>query len=122
MLATFSDLVNEPIRDSYGEDSFSFSSVLKGDIKSPTRENIIYISSSGNLAIKKDEWKYIECIGSGGFTAPSKLPIVKNGPQGQLYNLKTDSLELNNCYLTKPEKVKQLTSLLKHLKDRGRSN
>ena len=122
LLATFSDLVDEPICDSYGEDSFSFNSVLKGNIKDITRNNIIYISSSGNLAIKKDEWKYIECIGSGGFTAPSKLPLVKNGPQGQLYNLKTDSLELNNHYLTRPEKVKELTDLLKQLKDRGRSN
>lgn len=121
-LATFSDLVGEPVRDSYGEDSFSFISVLEGDVDSPTRENIIYISSSGKLAIKKDQWKYIDCIGSGGFTAPRILPLVKNGPEGQLYNMEKDPLELNNCCLTKPEKVKELTTLLKDLKDRGRSN
>lgn len=122
LIATFSDIVNEPIRASYGEDSFSFISVLEGNIDTPTRENIIYISSSGKLAIKKNEWKYIEGIGSGGFTAPGKLPLVKNGPKGQLYNMKTDSLERNNRYLAEPEKVKELTNLLKDLKDRGRSN
>lgn len=118
-LATFSDLTKQPISSPYGEDSFSFYRVLTGETTRPVRDNIIYISSAGSLAVKKDGWKFIDGLGSGGFTAPGKIEPVKGGPRGQLYNLDNDPLESNNLYLQKHEKVEELSDLLNRLKKQG---
>ena len=59
--------------------------------------------------------------GSGGFTRPYEMKPLKNGPKGQLYNLRTDSMELNNLYLPEPAKVKELTSEIEKLKAQGYS-
>ncbi|MPM04931.1 Arylsulfatase [bioreactor metagenome] len=119
--ATFADLTHQSLKEKEAEDSFSFYSVLQGDINRVTREDIIYISGSNKLAIKKGNWKYIDCLGSGGFTAPSRLEIVKNGPDGQLYNMQTDSLEKCNLFLSQQKKVNELKALLEKQFRQGHS-
>lgn len=119
--ATLADLTGQKSGTNQAEDSFSFMNVLNGDLQHPTRDHIIYLSSAGKLAIKKGSWKYIDCIGSGGFTHPSELLSVKNGPTGQLYNLAEDSLERNNLFLRKKEIVNDMSELLKKLVSRGYS-
>ena len=120
-MATFAELTGQPIKKNYGEDSFSFYKVLKSRSVVPVRDQIIYISSRNMLAIKKDDWKFVDGLGSGGFTEPGKLKPVKGGPLGQLYNLKTDPLEKNNLYRQYPAKVKELKALLNKLKAQGYS-
>ena len=122
MMATFSDVAGEPVKKNYGEDSFSFFKVLTGVSNKPTRDEVIYESSGRMLAIKNGDWKYIDGLGSGGFTEPVMLKSIPGGPLGQLYNLKTDPLESNNLYLKYPAKVKELSVLLKKIKERGYSN
>lgn len=119
LLATFSDLTGKPIQKPYGEDSFSFYKVLSGESYKPIRDNLVYISSAGKLAVTKGGWKFIDGLGSGGFTAPGKVDPVKGGPKGQLYNLENDPLESNNLYLQNPQKVKELKDLLDRLKAQG---
>lgn len=121
IFATLADLTGQHLRTNQAEDSFSFMNVLNGDMKLPTREHVIYLSSAGKLAIKKGPWKYIDFIGSGGFSFPSRLSPVKNGPTGQLYNMAKDSLESNNLFLSKKEIVKDLSKLLEELVNRGYS-
>ena len=75
-----------------------------GDITNTKRDHVVYISSSGKLAIKKGDWKFIDCLGSGGFTNPSIVKPLPNGPQGQLYNLKENSMETSNLYFQNMEK------------------
>jgi len=113
--ATFADLTHQDLNDRQAENSFSFFSVLNGDLTTPVRDHIVYLSSEGRLVIKKGEWKYIEGIGSGGFSYPTKLPAVKNSPTDQLYNMKEDVLERNNLFLRKPEIVKKLKSYLEEI-------
>ena len=120
-MATFSELTGQPIKEKNGEDSFSFYEVIKNRSRAPIRDQIIYISSRNLHAIKKDEWKYIDGLGSGGFTEPGRLKPVNRGPLGQLYNLKSDPLEQDNLYLGFPSKVKELKNLLDKLKTQGYS-
>lgn len=119
LLATFSDLTGQPIKQPYGEDSFSFFEVLNGNKNYKVRDHIIYISAGGKLAIKKDGWKFIDVLGSGGFTLPRILNPVEGGPKGQLYNLAEDPMESQNLYMQNPEKVKALSDLLNKLKSQG---
>lgn len=121
IFATLADITKQELPKGQAEDSFSFKSILEGNLNTPTRDPIIYLSGSGKLAIKKNDWKYIDCLGSGGFTAPVSLPIVKNGPKAQLYNLKDDPMESNNLYLKRQDKVNELSGLLKRLVDQGYS-
>ncbi|MCK4747320.1 MAG: sulfatase-like hydrolase/transferase, partial [Bacteroidales bacterium] len=115
IIATLSELTGEEIENGYAEDSYSFFHIINGSNQKPVREDIIYYSSGGRLAIQSGEWKYIDCLGSGGFTKPSRLEPVEGGPKGQLYNLHQDPLEQNNLYLEKPVIVKELSGLLDSL-------
>ncbi len=60
-------------------------------------------------------WKLIMKLGSGGFSAPVNINPEPGGPVGQLYNLDQDIHEDNNLYLQYPDKVKELTELLKKI-------
>lgn len=121
LLATFAEMTGQPIHSKYGEDSFSFFSAIAGDLTKPTRDHQIYISSSGKRAIVKDNWKYIDALGSAGFTAPGRIDPVPGGPAGQLYNLTEDPAETVNRFFTDKEKVNELQDLLHRLVDQGYS-
>lgn len=119
ILATFSEMTGLPVDKKYAEDSFSFYKLLMGDISKPKRDHVVYISSSGKLAIKKGDWKFIDCLGSGGFTNPSIVKPLPNGPKGQLYNLKDDPMETTNLYFQNMGKVKELSGLLHQIVEQG---
>lgn len=115
--ATLADLADLEIEDNMGEDSFSLSHVLKGDKEEPVRPAMTHYSSRGTYSIRKGEWKYIDRLGSGGFTNPAIVDPQPGGPQGQLYRILTDSLESTNLYLDNPDKVKSLQEILEVAKD-----
>lgn len=116
LLATFSELTGEKIKSDYRTDSYSLLPIIKGNLKKPVREHIMYLSSNGTIALKVGDWKYIDGLGSRGFSAPSKLEPVTGGPKGQLYNLATDPLESTNLYLSNPEKVAEMTKMLDEMR------
>ncbi len=98
------------------KDSYSFLPLLTGNEENYQREPVIHHSGSGKFAIRNENWKMIEGLGSGGFTEP-KFPEPKPGePDGQLYDMKSDPLEKENLYLTKPEKVKELSDKLMEIR------
>lgn len=119
--ATLAEITGQKLVKGQAEDSFSFKSVLDGDLKTPTRDHILYLSAGNKIAIKKGDWKFINLLGSDGFTPPYHLTPVKNGPKGQLYNLREDSMEQTNRYLTEKEKVAELSAEIEKLKKQGYS-
>ena len=78
-------------------------------------------SLSGMFAIRQGDWKLIEGLGSGGFTAPRKLAPKAGDPKGQLYNLRDDPDESENLFQAMPEKVAELEKLLNSIRSSGRS-
>jgi len=121
IFSTLSEITGVKLNQNSAEDSFSFYSVINGDYGHPTRDNIISISSANKMAILKDGWKYIDCLGSGGFTDPSNVRTVKGGPRSQLYNLEKDSLESTNMVLKESEKADELSGLMNKLIEQGYS-
>ena len=82
---------------------------LLGD--SPTgRQHVI--EYSGRVAIRVGQWKLISGPGEAG---------AKRGPQSTdaLYNLSQDPAESVDVAAEHPEKLNELTTLLRQIRDRG---
>ena len=114
LLATCSDLTGIKATS---EDTYSIMPILKGQAQEVKGQPGIVVSSSiGYFTVRKGDWKLIEGLGSGGFTEPQKIEQVKEGVNGQLYNLKSDPKEANDVFETNQEKVKELRNLLQEIK------
>ncbi len=114
--ATFAEMTGYETGEEGGEDSFSLWPVLQGKAGEPVRTSMIHHSSGAMYGIRNGEWKYIDGLGSGGFTHPSRAEPQPGGPQGQLYHISADSLESENLYMDHPEMV----STLKESLERGK--
>ena len=117
LFATFADLTGLEMEDDMGEDSFSLLHVLNGEVEKSIRPTMTHYSSRGMYSIRCGDWKYIEGLGSGGFTDPPVEVPQPGGPQGQLYRILTDSLESENLYLNYPEIVADFKEILKNAKN-----
>jgi arylsulfatase A len=119
--ATFREFTKQQPEEDSGEDSFSFLEVLNGDMDKTIRHSMVHHSASKFYSIRSGDWKYIEGLGSGGFSQPTRLKPEENGPKGQLYYIKDDPLESQNLYLKHPEKVSELSLQLHEIVKAGNS-
>lgn len=112
LFATFAEAVGEKLPETSGPDSFSFLSTLKGERES-FRPPIVMKSGRGLMTIRSGDWKLIDGPGSGGFSKPDNYNFEKGEPDGQLYNLASDSGETENLYSAEPGLVERLTEEMK---------
>jgi arylsulfatase A-like enzyme len=117
LVATCAEIVDYQLPYNSAEDSYSHLDALLGVDNSEGRNQIVCQSVSGMYSIRKDNWKLIMGKGSGGWTYEGK----PGEPEGQLYDLSIDIGEKNNLYTEYPEKVKELTAMLKMYQDERRS-
>jgi arylsulfatase A-like enzyme len=117
-MSTCAELLDERTGKFETEDSYSILPVLTGKASQvKDQPAIINISSRGTLNIRKDNWKLITALGSGGFTVPADITPQPGGPTGQLYDLDRDIHEDHNLYHERPEKVKELLALLSNIQN-----
>lgn len=124
LMATFAEMSNLELADNEGEDSYSILPILNGsDFSSPIREATVHHSINGSFAIRKGDWKFILCPGSGGWSypRPDNEDVISGLPKYQLYHLAEDPREENNLYETNPEKSTELKQLLIKYISEGRS-
>jgi hypothetical protein len=81
------------------------------------RSLLINQAISTTLAIRKDQWKLIPDMSSGGWSRNE----ITEGPPKQLYNLDADIGEQQNLFPEMPGKAAELEALLEMLKKEGRS-
>lgn len=115
--STIGDLLGIAMSPDQGEDSISFLDSLKGG-HGASRETLVHHSLNGTFAIRKGEWKLVDAnLGSGGFSNPGRLQPEADGPQGQLYDLKSDPKEEVNLWLEHPDKVAEMLADLNKIRD-----
>ena len=123
LLATCADLLGQPLLDNEGEDSFSMVPLFTNQQKSDYgRTFTIHHSINGSFAIRKGDYKFIFCPGSGGWSAPRPGRDSFEGlPKFQLYDLKSDPEESNNLYGKKPKVEEELIRLFSNAIKKGRT-
>ena len=123
LMATFADVTGTKLPPDAGPDSFSFLPVLLG--KQPegkrVRDYLVISSGGGATVIREGPWKYIDRLGSGGFTKPTRIQPGPDDPEGQLYNLDSDPAETKNLALEKPDIAKRLKAEMERIRSSGRS-
>jgi len=121
LLATFAEVVGQPVPAGSGEDSFSFlATLLAKRARQPARQSLVTDGVMGLFAVQEGPWKLIAGQGSGGESDSMNSPAATE-PAGQLYNLADDIGETENLYTEKPEIVARLSARLEKIKREGRS-
>ena len=116
MLATMAAVVDAPLPQDAGPDSFNVLSALVGEKHDrPARDHLVMqTNGESQLAIRKGPWKLIP-----GRKAANRKSDGSGG--AQLYNLADDPGETTNVALKHPEIVRELTVLLQEIRSKGRS-
>ena len=109
LFSTLAGLLQAPLPPESAEDSFDISPLLTQSRPSaPPRSSVIHHSYDGMFALRRETWKLIEGLGSGGFTPPRRDTPQNDGPEGQLYELGRDPHEDDNLWLRHPGIVRDL--------------
>jgi arylsulfatase A-like enzyme len=122
VLATMADVTGRALKEDEGPDSFSFLEALKGnEVKNTSaRAPLVLQSARGHFAIRSGKWKYINGLGSGGFSdgfsaAYKAVKPGPNDPTGQLYDMEKDPQETTNLWKKNQNVVKRLAAELDKL-------
>jgi len=123
IMATCAEAAGVTLPDIAAEDSVNLMPILKGaKVKGPLHEAVICHSAAGVFVVRKGPWKLQFSAGSGGWSLPKDNEALKQGlAKWQLYNLSIDPKETKNLLNDYPEKVKELTGILRGYIEKGRS-
>jgi arylsulfatase A-like enzyme len=117
LMATLSGLINEPLPQGAGEDSYNlWQNFVSPSIDHPVRSSIIHHSLDGIFSIRQGKWKYTPHLGSGGFSNPKSIEPKQGEAPGTLFDLESDPRETDNLYFDHPEIVTELAKLLNNSK------
>ncbi len=117
LMPTIAEAAGVELPEQAAPDGISFLSTIVDGTTGP-RKSIVHHSLQGMFALRRGPWKWIDGLGSGGFTEPRRKKPQPGGPTGQLYHLVEDSSEQVNRALQEPEVVDRLRQEL----DRIRKN
>ncbi len=121
VLATLASITGTPLSEGAGADSFGFLPVLQGTqpVDRPVRPGLVMASGNGMMSIRSGNWKFIDGLGSGGFSKPGRIEPDAGQPAGQLYDLETDPAESRNLYADYPEVVTRLSNEMQQVRETG---
>jgi len=116
ILATFSDLMGDRLKENEGEDSYSFLPNIL-DIDAPQSRKTITLAGggSGALIMIQDGWKYIEAA------QPRRWPetYYPDGPGDKaprLFDLNNDISEDTNLYSKMPDKAAEMVKMIEYVR------
>jgi arylsulfatase A-like enzyme len=117
LMSSLASLTGVTLKQEDGPDSFNQLDALLGKTG---RGREWLVEHTGRLSIIKDDWKYIEA-GPGPGIQLNTNTETGNNPLPQLYNMNSDIGEKHNVAKHNPDLVKELTQLLKKIRDDGRT-
>jgi arylsulfatase A len=125
-ISTAAAISGYKLPDSAAEDSYNILSALLGEkLKNPIREATVHQSRDGKLAIRQEEWVYIDAKSGDSSGEPQWFKKMRGAKEhdetAELFNIKDDVMETVNRINEHPEKAEELKSLLKKYKNEGRS-
>ncbi len=132
IIATISAVLEKPLPNWAGEDSFNQLPVFLGRSDAAGRESMITQSYTGILSIREGKWKLIlDTKGSGGFYRYS--PEVQRhqtmspwrpdmSDMGQLYDIEKDPYETTDLFDQYPDVVNKLKTKLRSYINSGRTS
>jgi arylsulfatase A len=120
MYATFAEVAGLKLNAGEAEDSFSIARPLQGRGRRDATPVILH-SEKGLFALRDGPWKFIEGLGSGGFTQPQTVAHAAGEPPGALYHLANDPGETRNLWTREPAVVQRMQRRLNALRQSGRS-
>ncbi len=108
VFSTLADITGDglPSDKDVAPDSFSFSPYLMEKENKNPRVSMVTADANGKLAIRRQEWKYIDNMPPEGFPV-NKMNVFKN-VKPQLYNLAKDKVEEENLYKENTPKAKEM--------------
>lgn len=120
LLSTFAAIARRHLADNEGEDSENLLPILKGQRKAG-RFEMVTVSSRKVLGARRGGWKYMNTLGSGGFTRMHLAKPKPGDPRGQLYNLSNDIGEIENRWNDAPRVIEEFETMLASLDKARRS-
>jgi len=117
LIASLAAFVKQPLAETDAPDSFDVLPALLGKSKTG-RQHLV--EQAGALSLRQGEWKYIE-PGKGAKYNANTNTELGNDPDGQLYNLSVDLAETKNIAAKHPEKVREMSTLLQQIRQKGKS-
>jgi arylsulfatase A-like enzyme len=122
LIATCAEIVGYELPASAAQDSYSFLHALLGlRTPAPVRPAVVHHSGDGMFSLRRDRWKLILGLGSGGFSEPKRAEPGPGDPPGQLYDMQSDLQETENQWAERPEIVAELSALLDRYRSDGHS-
>ncbi len=93
--------------------------MLQGRVDQPVRDDLVHHSCSGEFAIRRGPWVFIDSPSGGDNLEPDWFRKERGYPShdhpGELFNLEDDLAERVNRYAEQPELVAELTSRLREI-------
>lgn len=116
VFATCAQILGKDLPTDGAEDSLSFLPALLGTASDERRTTLVNHSNHGEFAYRDGPWKLVFKMGGRNLEqSRGKATVV------ELYNLASDISERRDLAKQRPEVVRQMTSKLKELIDRGSS-
>ncbi len=124
IFATIASLIQAEIPAGSAEDSFDQLTFLKGEAHS-ARDTVVHNTNANGYALRHGDWVLIAAKTGGVSAVPAWFDnehgYQKNSAEGELYNLREDLAQKHNLYSERPEKVKELATMLQSIRSRGQA-
>ncbi len=122
VFATIANIVGAKIPVGSAEDSYSQLGLFQGQ-NIRARESLVHNTNANNYAIRHGDWVLIAAKTGGVTKVPEWFDKANgygpNSHPGELYNLRDDLSQKRNLYGEEPDKVQELTNILKEIRASG---
>lgn len=122
LMATIAAAANAKLPDDSAHDSYNLLPVWTEGQPSP-RRSIVHNTNRDGYAIRHDDWLLVDAKSGGISQVPGwfdrEFEYAKNEHPGELYDLSQDIGQRHNLYGEQPEKLTELMSLLRQIRQKG---